>query len=152
LYQSPRVTSTFEQSTVTRANVSRFTVAKHTNSLVPTMMSGLFYDSPPFVLRPRGAGVSQETLRAKTTIFNALLEVCEFKNEVERFIESQVLDGTGIAKWGWQQEEKIEKKYVRKKAPVRLTLPFGKDREVPTKEGDEFEVQEKKRTIWKPFF
>src|SRR4051794_38706191 len=54
LYQSPRTTTAWENGGATRANVQRFTVAKHLNTIVPSMMSGIFYDSPPFVIRPRG--------------------------------------------------------------------------------------------------
>ena len=53
LYQSPRNVSAWEGATVTRANVVRFTVAKHVNSIAPQMWNGLFFDSPPFKLRPR---------------------------------------------------------------------------------------------------
>ena len=53
LFQSPRTNQAFEGSTVARANVSRFTVAKHVNSLVPSMKSGIFYELPPFLIRPR---------------------------------------------------------------------------------------------------
>jgi hypothetical protein len=72
LYQSPRSIAQFENSATTRSNVSRFTVAKHVNALVPTMMSGMFYDSPPFILRPR-PGTTQTTVRAKAALFRRCL-------------------------------------------------------------------------------
>jgi hypothetical protein len=42
LYNSPRTMSVFEGSTVTRSNVSRFTVAKQTNSLAPAITGAVF--------------------------------------------------------------------------------------------------------------
>jgi hypothetical protein len=151
LYQSPRSISAFDGTNVTRANVSRFTVAKHVNSLVPTMMGGIFYDSPPFVLRPR-SGTSQQTTREKTTLFAALLDDIDFKAEVERGMDSQCLNGTGIWKYGWTVTRTTKKVYVRKQAPVTVNLPFSGPAEVPTEESDEFEVKEIEVTKSRPFF
>lgn len=151
LYQSPRTISAFENSTTTRSNVERFTVAKHVNSLVPTMMSGIFYDSPPFVLRPR-PGTTQKTTRAKTALFSALLDEIGFKTEVELGMESQCLNGTGIYKGGWTVTNTIQKKYVRKKQPSKVVLPFTGAKQVHTEESDEFEVQEKVVKKSRPFF
>jgi hypothetical protein len=151
LYQAPRNATAWENSNVTRASVSRFTVAKHQNSLVPTMMSGIFYDTPPFVLRPRPA-TTQATTRAWTSLIAALLEEMEFKIELERGVDSQVLNGTGVFKWGCCTEKKIETHYRRKKAPIKTALPFAGEREVPTAESDEFDVVEEEVTKWRPFF
>lgn len=147
LYQSPRTDSIGN----TRANVSRFTVAKHVNSLVPTCMSGIFYDDPPFVLRPR-PGTKQSTVRAKTALFSALLEDCDFKAECEEGTESQCLNGTGIWKYGWVTERKIVKRYIRKRSATRVNVPFGGSQEVATEESDEFEVQEIEVVTNRPFF
>lgn len=151
LYQSPRTLSTFENSTTPRANVSRFTVAKHVNSIVPAMTSGLFYQDPPFVLRP-SPSVTQETIRAKTTVFSRLLDQMDFESETEVGLESQVLNGTAVWKWGHATETTIQKKYVRKNAPARVQLPFAGEQEIDSEESDELEVTERKTTRWAPFF
>jgi hypothetical protein len=68
LYQSPKIQQAWENGTTMQANVSKFTVAKHVNALVPTMMSGIFYDTPPFVLRPRPS-TTEQTVRGKEACF-----------------------------------------------------------------------------------
>lgn len=151
LYQSPRSIAQFENSATTRSNVSRFTVAKHVNALVPTMMSGMFYDSPPFILRPR-PGTTQTTVRAKAALFSALLDDIDFKTEVERFLECMCLNGTGVAKWGWTRECTVEKHFIRKKNPPKVNLPFTGETTIHTEESDEFDVKEIEITKNRPFF
>lgn len=151
MYQSARTTQSWENGATQRANVNRFTTAKHVNALVPTVMSGMFYDTPPFVLRP-DPGTHQSTVRAKSSLFACLLRRIRFKQECERGIHSQVNKGTVIFKWGWCSETKIVKKYVRKKSAARVKLPFEGERQVHTAESDEFEVREVKVTESKPFF
>ena len=152
LYQSPRTLATWENSTVTKANVSRFTVAKHVNTLVPSMIRGIFYEAPPFQLRPRGHSKAS-SIRAKQSAFATLLDEMEFQNEAEAGCESQCLNGTGIWKWGWQTTFDVQKTYVRKKAPIRVKLPFtSKEMTVHTAASDEFEIQDQEVEKNRPFF
>lgn len=139
LYQSPRTNQSFEGSTVARANISRFTVAKHVNSLVPAMKSGIFYEMPPFVIRPRPA-TSQTTARAKTALYGALLDDCDFESEAELALEDMTNFGTVIVKAGWTKETKNKKVRAPKQAPIQHTLPFGGTLTIHTRESDEFEV------------
>lgn len=142
LYQSPRYMQPWDGADVTRANVSRYTVAKNVNMLVPECMSGIFYEAPFFVLRPRPA-VTQKAVRAKTALFSALLQEMDFEQEVEIGMESQCLNGTGIWKGGWKRQKHVEKHFIRKKSPVRVRLPLSKrDMVIHTEESDEFDVQE----------
>jgi len=135
LYQSPRTNQSFEGSTVARANISRFTVAKHVNSLVPAMKSGIFYETPPFLLRPRPA-TSQTTARAKTTLYGTLLDDCDFESEAELALEDMTNFGTVIVKAGWIRETKKKKVRSPKQAPIVQKLPFGGKLTVHTKESD----------------
>jgi hypothetical protein len=151
LYQSPRSIAAFDGTNVSRANVSRFTVAKHVNSLVPTMMGGLFYDSPPFVLRPR-PGTTESDIRAHTALDGAMLDRCKFKANTERGMFSQCLNGTGIWKAGWIVTRKTVKKYVRKTAIPTVNLALGQQQQVVTQESDEFDVIERETTESRPFF
>jgi len=136
LYQAPRTNSTFDGSTVARANISRFTVAKHVNSLVPAMKSGIFYEMPPFVIRPRPA-TSQTTARAKTALYGALMDDCGFENLAEDALESMTCFGTVIVKPGWRRDVKKKKIRRPRAAPIRKTLPFGGELVVHTRESDE---------------
>lgn len=151
LYQSPRVLTSWENATTTRSNVSRFTVAKHVNALVPMMKSGIFYEDPPFVLRPN-PGTTQDTVRAKAALFSAVLRDIEFATEAEKGMEGQCLNGTGIFKWGWTVTKKVKKKFIRKNAPLRVVLPFAKkDKQIHTQESDDYEVKEIEITESRPF-
>lgn len=136
LYQAPRTNQSFEGSTVARANVSRHTVAKHVNSLVPSMKSGIFYEMPPFLIRPRPA-TSQRTAYAKTVLYGTLLDDCDFEEEAERSLEYMTTFGTVICKGGYYRETK--KKQIRspKAEPIRLKMPMSGEMIVNTKESNE---------------
>jgi hypothetical protein len=138
LYQAPRTSQAFEGSTVARANVSRFTVAKHVNSLVPAMKSGIFYEMPPFLVRPRPA-TSQVTARAKTSLYGALLDEAGFEQTSELALESMTNFGTVICKVGWRKDTKIKKLRAPKAAPIKYKLPFG-ELTIHTKESNELVV------------
>jgi len=140
LFQSPRTNQSFEGSTVARANVSRFTVAKHTNSLVPAMKTGIFYEMPPFLIRPRPA-TSQRTARAKTALYGALLDDAKFEDTSELALESMTTFGTVIVKAGWRKDVSIKKVRAPKAAPVKMKLPFGGELMVHTKESNEIAVR-----------
>lgn len=148
LYQSPRPISAWEGTTVAEANVTNFTVAKHVNSIVPQVMSGLFYDDPPFVLRPR-PGTDQNVVRAKTAVFSTHLDQMKFEEQVEDGWFYTALFGTAIYKWGYLSSTKTEPRYVRKDMPIKVSAPLG-DISVPTEESDEFEVQDVEKKISRP--
>lgn len=151
LYQSPRQMSVFEGSTVTRANVSRFTVAKQTNSLAPAITGAVFSDNPPFEIRPRPSA-SQDTARAWKDLISELLDQISFKQECSYGIQSMTNNGTVIFKAGWETTKTIEKHYVRKAAPSQVQMPFGKPITIHTKESDDFDVEEIEVTHNRPFF
>lgn len=151
LYQSPRAISTWEGTTVTEANVNSFLIAKHVNSIVPQCVNGLFYDDPPFVLRPR-PGTDEDIVRAKTAVFSEQLDEMRFQEQVEEGWLYTVLFGTAIYKWGWLSCKKQEKRYVRKASPVKVDGPLGQQITVHTKEADEFEVEDIEKDVSRPHF
>src|SRR5215470_10404723 len=67
LYQSPRTMKQWENATTAMSNVPSYTVAQHVNTLVPSMVSGIFYEKPPFQIRPRPM-LSEKTVRAKMAL------------------------------------------------------------------------------------
>lgn len=111
LFQSPRPLTVFEGTYVMEPNVQRFTVAKVVNSVVPQLYRGLFYENPPFVLRPR-PGTSQKIADEKTAVMSSLLDSCDFKREVKWGLEQLCHLGTGIWKWGVRRVEKTIPKRV----------------------------------------
>src|SRR5215469_2214441 len=141
LYQSPRTNQSFEGSTVARANISRFTCARITNSLVPGMKSGIFYEMPPFLIRPRPA-TSQRTAYAKQVLYGTLLDDCDFEAEAERALEYMSVFGTVVCKGGWYQETKTRKIRAPKAEPIRLNLPMSGELVVNTKESNEIKVSD----------
>jgi len=111
LFQSPRPMTVFENTYILEPNVSRFTVAKVVNSIVPQLYKGLFYQDPPMIIRPR-PGTSQEITDAKTFLFSSVLDSANFKEETKIGLEQMAHLGTGIWKWGIRYEEIITRKRV----------------------------------------
>jgi hypothetical protein len=151
LYQSPRTMSVFEGSSVTRSNVSRFTVAQQVNSLAPAITGAIFSDPVPFLVRPR-PNTKQDTTRAWTELVSELLDEIGFKQECSFGIQSMVNSGTVIFKVGWETETSIETHYIRKTMPPTVDMPFGPPMQVDTKESDEFEAVEVEVTRNRPVF
>lgn len=141
LYQSPRTNQSFEGSTTARANISRFTVAKHVNSLVPAMKTGIFYETPPFLIRPRPA-TSQATAQAKTALYGALFDECKFEENSELALESMTTFGTVIVKAGFRKRTKTRKVRAPKAAPLKMKIPFGGELTVNTAESNRITVRE----------
>jgi hypothetical protein len=151
LYQSPRSLSVFEGSSVTRSNVSRFSVAKQVNSLAPAISGAIFSDPTPFEVRPRPSG-HQDTARAWKELVSELLDEIYFKQECSYGIQCMTNQGTVIFKTGWETETRMESHYVRKQAPVKVNMPIGDPLTVFTEESDEFEVREVEITRNRPVF
>ena len=151
LYQSPRSLSVFEGSAVTRANVSRFTVAKQVNSLAPAISGAIFSDPTPFMIRPRPS-VKQDTARAWTDLISELIDEIHMKQEASYGIQGMVNQGTVIFMGGWQTITRVESRYQRKQAPAQVSMPLGDPMTVFTKQSDEFEVVDVEITKNLPIF
>jgi ligand-binding SRPBCC domain-containing protein len=151
LYQSPRSLALFEGSNVSRANVSRFTVAKQVNSLAPAISGAIFSDPTPFEIRPR-PNTTQDTARAWKELISELLEKIDFKQEMSYGIQGMVNQGTVIFKVGWETETSLESHYRRKRPPEKVSMPLGSALNVITKESDEFEAVDVEITRNRPTF
>ena len=151
LYQSPRSLSVFEGSSVTRSNVSRFTVAKQVNSLAPAISGAIFSDPTPFDIRPRPSS-HQNTARAWKELISELLDQIHFKAECTYGIQGMVNQGTVIFKVGWETTTEVETHYKRKTAPLQQDMPFGPPLTIFTKESDEFEAVDVEVTRNRPTF
>lgn len=151
LYQSPRTLSVFEGSTVTRTNVSRFSVAKQVNSLAPTISGAIFSDPTPFEIRPR-PGADQNTARAWKELISELLDRIDFKQTADFGIQSMVNQGTIVYKIGWETVTEVETHYIRQASPQITEMPFGPPLVIPTEESDEFQAQDIEVTYNLPTF
>jgi hypothetical protein len=129
LYQSPPGILMWESTTVPRANVNRFVVAEVVNSIHPQIMNGLFYENPPFILRPR-PNLQQNSARAITSLLSVELDEMEMRQEADWGLFSALNFGTGIWKWGFKSYTKQEVKYEPLESPV--TIPHSQPGAPPT--------------------
>lgn len=138
ILQSPRQSSAFDGGNVSQANVPKFTLSNHISSIVPKVIEGLFYEDPPFLLRPR-PGTSPDVTRAKTALFSAQLWDMRFRTQVQRGAEQMALLGTTIFKWGYLEHDQNTKKVRRKtsQAILNTTIPTPA---IDTPDSDDFEV------------
>lgn len=147
LFQSPRGYEARDG----KARVSRFDVANIVNSLVPSMKSGIFYETPPFIIRPR-PGQKQHTADAKQALYGAQLDAIDFEDEVELALEYMTLYGTVVCKAGWCTETRERKVFKRQTPPLNVNMPLTGPQLVHTKESSEFEVTDIEVTRNEPFF
>jgi hypothetical protein len=151
LYQSPRTLAVYEGSSVTRANVSRYSVAKQVNSLAPAIAGAVFSDPTPFDIRPRPSS-HQDSARAWKELIAELLDDISFKQEMSYGIQGMVNQGTVIFKLGWETETRVETHYKRKVAPPQVNMPLGPPMTVFTKASDEFVAVDVEITRNRPIF
>lgn len=149
IYQSPRNASAFDGGNVSQANVPKFTVSNHISSIVPKIMEGLFYEDPPFLLRPR-PGTAQKVTRAKTALFSAQLWDMKFRTQVQRGAEQMALLGTTIFKWGYLEKPQKLKKYRRKSGQAILDTSIPTP-PIDTPDSDDYEMYIEEMKISRPW-
>ena len=151
LYQSPQAATAFDGSNVAQANVPKFLLSNHISSIVPKLMGGIFYEDPPFLLRPR-PGTKQEITRAKTALFSAQLWDMHFEEESEKALDQMALFGTCIMKWGYLEYTKKEKRYKRKAEQQMIPNPAGgPPTPVDTPDSDELIIEYFDKLISRPW-
>jgi hypothetical protein len=151
VYQSPTSAGCFDGGNGnSSANVPNYLVSNLCDTNVPKVMGGLFYESPPFLLRPR-PGTTQDIITAKTALFAYQLDDMHFEEECELAVLQGALIGTMVMKWGWHEEIVRTKKYVRKAQPEIHTDAAGVKRTIHTAESDEFTVQDDEQLVSRPW-
>lgn len=150
LYQSPVPNRFVRMENGRPARVPRFLIAKFSRTLARAVKRSLFAEQIPFFLRPIGKS-TQAQVDAWTALLAVLLKRMKFKYHCGLLINCQTLQGTGIGKFGWDEKTYFKKTRKRKKPAARVELPAGQT-EIPTKESDEFELDETKVTESWPFF
>lgn len=149
LYQSPAGQSVFDGGNVAQANVPKFVVSNHISAIIPRLMGGIFYEDPPFMLRPL-PGTAQEVVRWKTAIFATQLSQMEFEEESERALDQMALLGTCIMKWGYSEYTEYQKKYIRKGQKITVQTAAG-DFVEDTAESDDFDVTYDEKKVSRPW-
>ena len=137
LYQSPAASTAFDGGNVAQANVPKFMVSNHISAIVPKVMGGIFYEKPPFELRPR-PGTTQNMVAAKKAVFTTQLDLMHFEEEVEAMVEHMALFGTGIMKWGYSEYKEKRKTYSRKQKAGKFVGATGEVEPIHTAESDQF--------------
>jgi hypothetical protein len=140
IYQSPASQSAFDGGNVTQANVPKFTLSNHISSIVPRLMGGIFYENPPFQLRPR-PNTTQAVVDQKTAVFAVQLDIMQFEEETERALDQMALLGTCMMKWGYSEYTEKVKKYVRKGVQQVIKSPIGIDHTIDTPESDDYTIE-----------
>lgn len=151
IYQSPTSAGCFDGGNGnSSANVPNYLVSNLCDTNVPKVMGGLFYESPPFLLRPR-PGTTQDMVQAKTALFAYQLDDMHFEEETELTVLQGALIGTMVMKWGWHEETVRTKKYTRKAEPEEHTDAAGVKRTIHTAESDEFKIEYDEHLVSRPW-
>jgi hypothetical protein len=150
-YQSPNYDRDWRANN-RPARISRFLVAKNRNTMSTQVRRGIFGDSNPFLLEPRGKLAAakdkdgeeqtERLLSAWTELFNVLNKRANFDYNFSLLIESQVLQGTGNAIPEWETRKRKIKTRRRKTPPVNIDMPVGPAKKVDTWKSDDFAVKD----------
>lgn len=141
LYQSPNLDRYPYNEHGRPGRVSRYLVAKNSNTMSRQVKKALFAESVPFFLRP-SKNTTQQMADAWTVLIGKLLQRMNFQYQTGLLIDCQCLQGTGIGKGFWDTRTTTRKFRVRKKAPISINSPFGR-KTIDTVESDDFDVIEK---------
>lgn len=156
LKQSPNFDRDWRGSGGGTARISRFNVAKNSNTMATQIKRGVFADQTPFLLEPRGPLADDDDQQiyvdAITEIFNTLSERADLEYNMGLLIDCQVLQGTGIGDMGYEEKECVYTTRKRKKQPEQIQMPVGPPAIVNTWESDQFEPVHKKVTETWPYF
>ena len=146
IYQSPTSVSCFDGGSNSSAHVPNYTTSNICDAVVPKIMAGLYYESPPFLLRPR-PGTTQDVVDAKTALFAYQLDDMKFEEEMELGILGDALLGTMVMKWGWTERKESRSVYRRKAEP----LPDAMGGLIHTPESDDFDEYVEEYEIHRPW-
>jgi len=140
----------------TTHRISRFNVAKNSNTMATQIKRGIFADDTPFLLEPRGPLAddddSQDYVDAITELFNVLSERADLEYNMGLLIDCLVLQGTGLGDMGYEERTCRYTTRKRKTPPVNIALPLGPPAVVNTWQSDEFEEVTDDVTETFPFF
>ena len=143
LYESPWTPRYWPGTQTEAANVPFFTVATAVNGIVPQVMAGLFYETPPFTVQER-PGTSSQDARAVSALQAYQLDDLNFREELELGVRNCLLFGTGIFQWGWEKFTR-ERTIVKRKNPavtIPSTIPGAPDTKIYDDELEEEVIEE----------
>jgi len=150
IYQSPATQSVFDGGNVGQANVPKFILSNHISTIVPKVMGGIFYEDPPFMLRPL-PDTTNDDIRAKTALYSQQLSFMKFEQEVERTVTQMSLFGTGVMKWGYSEYHVKTKKRVRTEERETIENPDGTKKFIDNAKSDQFEIKREDKLVSHPW-
>lgn len=151
LFQSPTLDRYPRVEQGRPPRISRYLVAKNTTTMATQVKRALFAEQNPFFLRPIGESTQRE-VDAWTALISQLLKRMKFKYHCGLVINSQVLQGTGMYKLGWDTKTKKVKRRVREKPAAQVNMPVTGPTTIPSVETDKFKtVIDTEENSW-PFF
>lgn len=133
LLQSP-VTSLGDS---TKARIPFYTLSDTVDSLATKITGAVFYDNPPFMLRPNPR-LNQKVMWAKEAVAEVQLREMDIETEIDLGVRQCALLGTMVFKYGWMSYKKTVPVYKSKAAPAKIETPIG-TQQFDTDESDEFE-------------
>jgi len=149
LLQSPQNTNVMVGST--RSNIPCFTLSNAVSAIIPKCMEAIFYEDPPFLLRPR-PGTTWQVVQAKTALFAYQLDKMKFTEECERAITQQAVDGTTIMKYGWSVKEETKKVYKPEAKAEKITTDTpGFEARIHTEKSDEISFEYETNKVYCPW-
>lgn len=156
LKQSPNFDSGWRNGSGATQRISRFNVAKNSNTMATQIKRGVFADQTPFLLEPRGQLASdddqQDYIDAITELFNTLSERADFEYNMGLLIDCLVLQGTGLGDMGYEEKERVYTTRKRQTEPQKIAMPIGEPKTVNTWESDTFvPVPQTVKETW-PYF
>jgi hypothetical protein len=143
LYESPYSPRYWPGTQIEAASIPFFTLATAVNGIVPQVMSGLFYETPPFITQER-PGTSAQAARATSALLAYQLDDIDFRHELELGIHNCLIFGTSMFQWGWEKFTR-ERKIVKRKTPavvIKSTVPGAPDTRISNGELEEEIIEE----------
>ena len=150
LYQSPNNDRWVRVADGRPVRINRFLVAKNTNTMAEQIHKAVWGNKKPFALDGENK-TTELQLAAWTHLLWVLMKRAKAEYAFGLANETACLQGTGILQPGWEQKTRIKKRRKRKVQEPEITPAIGPPVSIPTKESDEFEIEEKEVTESWPF-
>lgn len=143
LYESPYTPRYWPGTQTEAASIPFFTLATAVNGIVPQVMAGLFYETPPFMTQER-PGTTAQAARAVSALEAYQLDDIDFRTELELGVHNCLIFGTAMFQWGWEKFTK-KRKIVKRKTPsvkIKSLVPGAPDTRLSSGELEEEIIEE----------
>lgn len=143
LYQSPERDRNQRNQQNRPPRIQSFIIWRNTNVMRRQLKRAVFADQDCFVLRAmrkRKKGNTERYIDQWMALLRALNKRANFVYNAKLVADSQVLQGTGIGRPGWEERTYIKWSRKRKVPQPEVQLPVGGTKKINTRESDEMEL------------